>query len=132
MKKLGIKSGFSSSCSESKNKVIWTIHADNSGSPENQHFVKNISSAAEDVDVLLASPSLCTGVDIQGDRFDEVYGFLMRFRYRLRIVFRRYTAIVNLYLYISGLPHVRVLAIKIATVMSLGERCYSLRSLMAS
>ena len=75
MKKLGIKSGFSSSCSESKNKVIWTIHADNSGSPENQHFVKNISSAAEDVDVLLASPSLCTGVDIQGDRFDEVYGF---------------------------------------------------------
>ncbi|MDJ0568054.1 MAG: DUF3854 domain-containing protein [Pleurocapsa sp. MO_192.B19] len=75
MKKLGIKSGFSSSCSESKNKVIWTIHADNSGSPENQHFINNISDAVEDVDVLLASPSLCTGVDIQGDRFDEVYGF---------------------------------------------------------
>ena len=55
-------------------KVIWTIHAENSGSPENQHFINNISSAVEDVDVLLASPSLCTGVDIQGDRFDEVYG----------------------------------------------------------
>ena len=55
-------------------KIIWSIHAENSGSPENQHFINNISSAVEDVDVLLASPSLCTGVDIQGDRFDEVYG----------------------------------------------------------
>ena len=75
IEKLGIKSGFSSKQSESHNKVIWTIHADNSGSEENQHFIKNISSAVEDVDVLLASPSLCTGVDIQGNRFDEVYGF---------------------------------------------------------
>ena len=25
--------------------------------------------------MLLASPSLCTGVDIQGEHFDEVYGF---------------------------------------------------------
>ena len=58
-----------------QNQVIWTIHADNSGSEENQHFIKNISSAVEDVDVFLASPSLCTGVDIQGERFDEVYGF---------------------------------------------------------
>ena len=90
IEKLGIKGGFSnansqrgepqsrdrvsSKHSQSKNKVIWTIHADNSGSPENQHFINNISSAVEDVDVLLASPSLCTGVDIRGDRFDEVYG----------------------------------------------------------
>ena len=76
-KKLAIKGGFSSKSSESsesEKKVIWTIHADNSGSQENQHFINNISSAVEDVDVLLASPSLCTGVDIQGDRFDEVYG----------------------------------------------------------
>ncbi len=57
-----------------QHKVIWTIHADNSGSEENQHFIKNISTAVEDVDVLLASPSLCTGVDIQGEHFDEVYG----------------------------------------------------------
>ena len=75
MKKLGIKSGFSSEHSKSEKKVIWTIHADNSGSPENQHFINNISTAVEDVDVLLASPSLSTGVDIQGERFDEVYGF---------------------------------------------------------
>ena len=75
VEKLGIKGGFSSKLSKSKNKVIWTIHADNSGSESNQHFVKNISTAVEDVDILLASPSLCTGVDIQGSRFDEVYGF---------------------------------------------------------
>jgi hypothetical protein len=58
-----------------KQKVIWTIHADNSGSEENQRFIQNISSSVKGVDVLLASPSLCTGVDIQGDHFDEVYGF---------------------------------------------------------
>ena len=58
-----------------KKKVIWTIHADNSGTKENQHFIQNISTEVEKVDVLLASPSLCTGVDIRGDRFDEVYGF---------------------------------------------------------
>ena len=58
-----------------RKKVIWTIHADNSGTKENQHFIKNISTEVEKVDVLLASPSLSTGVDIQGDRFDEVYGF---------------------------------------------------------
>ena len=73
-KKLRIKGGFNSSKTESKNRVIWTIHADNSGSEENQYFINNISTAVKDVDVLLASPSLCTGVDIQGDRFDEVYG----------------------------------------------------------
>ncbi|MBE9044529.1 DUF3854 domain-containing protein [Pleurocapsales cyanobacterium LEGE 10410] len=74
MKKLGIKGGFNSKHSRSSNKIIWTIHAENSGSPENQHFINNISTAVEDVDILLASPSLCTGVDIQGERFDEVYG----------------------------------------------------------
>jgi hypothetical protein len=58
-----------------KQKVIWTIHADNSGTQENQHFIQNISSSVRGVDVLLASPSLCTGVDIQGEHFDEVYGF---------------------------------------------------------
>jgi hypothetical protein len=60
---------------QNQNKVIWTIHADNSGSEENQQFIENISSSVEGVDVLLASPSLCTGVDIQGEHFDEVYGF---------------------------------------------------------
>ncbi|MEM7757143.1 MAG: plasmid replication protein, CyRepA1 family [Cyanobacteria bacterium P01_A01_bin.40] len=57
------------------NKIIWSIHADNSGSEANQNFINNISQAVKDVDVLVASPSLCTGVDIQGKHFDEVYGF---------------------------------------------------------
>ena len=61
--------------SKQPSKVIWSIHSDNSGSEENQHFINNISSAVKNVDVLLASPSLCTGVDIQGEHFDEVYGF---------------------------------------------------------
>jgi hypothetical protein len=74
-KKLATKGGSSSDYAQLENKVIWTIHADNSGSEENQHFIKNISTAVEGVDVLLASPSLCTGVDIQGEHFDEVYGF---------------------------------------------------------
>jgi hypothetical protein len=60
---------------KSDSKVIWSIHSDNSGSEENQHFINNISEAVKNVDVLLASPSLCTGVDIQGNHFDEVYGF---------------------------------------------------------
>ena len=64
-----------SSLSQERKRVIWSIHADNSGSEENQYFIQNISEAVEEVDVLLASPSLCTGVDIQGERFDEVYGF---------------------------------------------------------
>ena len=74
-KKLGIKNGFDAQVEQAGQKVIWTIHADNSGSEENQHFVKNISTAVKNVDVLIASPSLCTGVDIQGSHFDEVYGF---------------------------------------------------------
>ena len=77
-KKLADRDGLLTTNSDGEKKpkkVIWTIHSDNSGSEENQHFIKNISQAVEDVDVLLASPSLCTGVDIQGDRFDEVYGF---------------------------------------------------------
>ncbi|MGB5715134.1 MAG: plasmid replication protein, CyRepA1 family, partial [Waterburya sp.] len=60
---------------KSDSKVIWSIHSDNSGSEENQHFINNISDSVKNVDVFLASPSLCTGVDIQGNHFDEVYGF---------------------------------------------------------
>jgi hypothetical protein len=74
-KKFATKGGFSSDYAQSESKVIWTIHADNSGTEENQRFIQNISSSVEGVDVLLASPSLCTGVDIQGEHFDEVYGF---------------------------------------------------------
>ncbi|MEM6611450.1 MAG: plasmid replication protein, CyRepA1 family, partial [Cyanobacteria bacterium P01_C01_bin.72] len=56
------------------NLRIWSIHGDNSGSEENKVFIKDISSAVKDIDVLLASPSLGTGVDIQGDRFEAVFG----------------------------------------------------------
>lgn len=53
---------------------IWSIHAENSGSEENVAFITDISESVKDIDVLLASPSLGTGVDITGDRFDEVFG----------------------------------------------------------
>ena len=56
------------------NLRIWSIHGDNSGSEENKVFIKDISSAVKDIDVLLASPSLGTGVDIGGDRFEAVFG----------------------------------------------------------
>ena len=53
---------------------VWSIHGENSGTEENKIFIRNISSAVKDVDVLLASPSLGTGVDIGGDRFEAVFG----------------------------------------------------------
>ncbi len=53
---------------------IWSIHAENSGSEENIAFIKDISSEVKNVDVLLASPSLGTGVDIPHYHFDAVFG----------------------------------------------------------
>ena len=53
---------------------IWSIHAENSGSEENIAFIKDISSEVKNVDVLLASPSLGTGVDIPNYHFDAVFG----------------------------------------------------------
>ena len=61
--------------SNSENKVrIWSIHAENSGSEENVAFIKDISEEVKKVDVLLASPSLGTGVDIPNYHFDAVFG----------------------------------------------------------
>ncbi len=61
--------------SKSENKLrIWSIHAENSGSEENVAFIKDISTEVKKVDVLLASPSLGTGVDIPNYHFDEVFG----------------------------------------------------------
>ena len=61
--------------SDSDNKLrIWSIHAENSGSEENVAFIKDISSEVKKVDVLLASPSLGTGVDIPTYHFDAVFG----------------------------------------------------------
>ena len=53
---------------------IWSIHAENSGSEENVAFIENISSQVKNVDLLLASPSLGTGVDIPDPHFDAVFG----------------------------------------------------------
>ena len=61
--------------SDSDNKLrIWSIHAENSGSEENVAFIKDISTEVKNVDVLLASPSLGTGVDIPNYHFDAVFG----------------------------------------------------------
>ena len=53
---------------------IWSIHADNSGSKENKAFIKDISQQVKNIDALLASPSLGTGVDICDYHFDAVFG----------------------------------------------------------
>ncbi|WP_347239096.1 DUF3854 domain-containing protein [Sphaerospermopsis sp. FACHB-1094] len=53
---------------------LWSIHSDNSGSEENVAFIKDITNAVKDVDALLYSPSLGTGVDINEYHFDLVFG----------------------------------------------------------
>ncbi|BBD63176.1 hypothetical protein NIES2109_60260 (plasmid) [Nostoc sp. HK-01] len=53
---------------------IWSIHSDNSGSEENVAFIKDITNAVKNIDVLLTSPSLGTGVDISQYHFDLVFG----------------------------------------------------------
>ncbi|MBD2441180.1 plasmid replication protein, CyRepA1 family [Nostoc sp. FACHB-110] len=53
---------------------IWSIHSDNSGSDENVAFIKDITNAVKNIDVLLTSPSLGTGVDISQYHFDVVFG----------------------------------------------------------
>lgn len=53
---------------------IWTIHAENSGSEENSKFIQEINFAVQDVDALLVSPSLGTGVDISTPHFDMIFG----------------------------------------------------------
>ena len=53
---------------------IWTIHSENSGSPENVAFIEDINQSVKGVDALLASPSLGTGVDINEFHFDVIFG----------------------------------------------------------
>jgi hypothetical protein len=53
---------------------VWAIHSDNSGSEENIVFIKDITNSVKNLDVLLASPSLGTGVDIPEYHFDAVFG----------------------------------------------------------
>ncbi|NDJ26097.1 DUF3854 domain-containing protein, partial [Nostoc sp. B(2019)] len=53
---------------------IWSVHSDNSGSEENIAFIKDITNAVKNLDALLTSPSLGTGVDIAQYHFDLVFG----------------------------------------------------------
>ncbi|WP_193199644.1 plasmid replication protein, CyRepA1 family [Nostoc sp. MG11] len=53
---------------------IWSVHSDNSGSEENIAFIKDITNAVKNLDALLTSPSLGTGVDISQYHFDLVFG----------------------------------------------------------
>ncbi|MBW4595476.1 MAG: DUF3854 domain-containing protein [Brasilonema angustatum HA4187-MV1] len=53
---------------------LWTIHGENSGSPENIDFIKDINNAVKTVDVLNVSPSLGTGIDISQYHFDVIFG----------------------------------------------------------
>ncbi|MBD2615812.1 bifunctional DNA primase/helicase, partial [Nostoc punctiforme FACHB-252] len=53
---------------------VWSIHSDNSGSEENVAFIKDITNAIKNIDILLTSPSLGTGVDISQYHFDVVFG----------------------------------------------------------
>jgi hypothetical protein len=56
------------------NLRVWSIHSDNSGSEENVAFIKDITNAIKNIDVLLTSPSLGTGVDISQYHFNAVFG----------------------------------------------------------
>ena len=53
---------------------IRAIHGDNSGSPENVDLSENINEKVGEVFVLLCSPSLSTGVDINTEHFDAIIG----------------------------------------------------------
>lgn len=65
---------------EDKELKIWSIHSENSGSPENQLFIEDITNSVKalGIDALLLSPSLGTGGDICGGKgeyhFDVIFG----------------------------------------------------------
>jgi hypothetical protein len=59
---------------EDRKLRIWTIHSENSGSDENIVFIREINTAIQDVDALLVTPSLGTGVDISTEHFDAIFG----------------------------------------------------------
>ncbi len=87
---------------------VWAIHSENSGADENIAFIKDITNAVKNIDLLLASPSLGTGVDICGGEgeyhFDAVFGVFhavsqtatecaqMMYRYRPNVPFHIWVA----------------------------------------
>ncbi|TBR56503.1 bifunctional DNA primase/helicase [Westiellopsis prolifica IICB1] len=59
---------------EDRQIKVWSVHSENSGSEENVIFIKEINIAIKDINALLATPSLGTGVDISTPHFDAVFG----------------------------------------------------------
>ena len=57
-----------------KQHRIKALHGDNSGSPENTSFIKEIRQESKSLDALLTSPTLGTGVDMPDYHFDVVIG----------------------------------------------------------
>lgn len=57
---------------------IWALHSQNSGSEENVALIKDITNSVKLFDVMIASPTIGTGVDIcggEGDyHFDVIFG----------------------------------------------------------
>lgn len=56
------------------NKKIRVIHGDNSGDPESIAFIENINEQALGLDALIFTPSMSTGVSIDVQAFDSVWG----------------------------------------------------------
>jgi hypothetical protein len=55
-------------------KKIAVIHGDNSGEPDKALLVQHINQLAPQFDVLISTPSLGTGISIDVEHFDCVYG----------------------------------------------------------
>ncbi|XWK91792.1 MAG: plasmid replication protein, CyRepA1 family (plasmid) [Phormidium sp.] len=53
---------------------ILTINAETSGDEQAQSYIKFLESEYQNYDVVIASPSMCTGVSIEMHWFDEVIG----------------------------------------------------------
>lgn len=57
-------------------KQIHVIHGDNSGEEANVCFVQQINQQVRQVDVLITTPTLGTGVSIDVEHFTQVYGII--------------------------------------------------------
>ncbi|OKH30128.1 hypothetical protein NIES2119_31490 [[Phormidium ambiguum] IAM M-71] len=53
---------------------ILTINSETSGDEQAQSYIKNLENEYQNYDVVIASPSMCTGVSIEMHWFDEVIG----------------------------------------------------------
>lgn len=56
-------------------KGLLTVNGDNSGDEEQSKFIANVNELQKNYQVIAASPSLSTGVDISEPHFDKVYLF---------------------------------------------------------